>query len=397
MFRRILATGASLDQIEIACSSDAHVALIWEKALRHNWPVTLASGIPAAFTRPGRALIGLCDWIETDFSAGHFRRLLQSGDLGVEEEDEGFTAGQAARLLARAQAGWGRATYGLALGRLHKSYESRAADRTRRMTTAPMRRPRPNRRPAFATGSSAWWTSVPEPADGRHGCSPDGGQRRARLSSTVTPHAAARSTIEPRRRLQEHIGELRALGAFACGLAASLRFIRERVQSLHVAARAAAARTSLRVHPLPIRLRRPPPPLRRRSRRRPRVLVVDRRRRAARRRARRHFGRPAPVDRQGRRSRVCGADPARRIRTASVTFSYSCRDTREFRETYASWLMLQAFRLQQRRRGAVLSADEGGARRAEVGSAGGPRDRALHRRMVAAQRRRHRRRRRRGP
>ena len=32
---------------------------------------------------------------------------------------------------------------------------------------------------------------------------------------------------------------------------------------------------------------------------------------------------------------------------ASVTFSYSCRDTREFRETYASWLMLQAYRLQQ--------------------------------------------------
>jgi len=32
---------------------------------------------------------------------------------------------------------------------------------------------------------------------------------------------------------------------------------------------------------------------------------------------------------------------------ASTTFSYSCRDTREFRETYASWLMLQAYRLQQ--------------------------------------------------
>ena len=32
---------------------------------------------------------------------------------------------------------------------------------------------------------------------------------------------------------------------------------------------------------------------------------------------------------------------------ASATFSYSCRDTREFRETYASWLMLQAYRLQQ--------------------------------------------------
>ena len=128
VFRRILATGASLDQVEIACASDAHVALIWEKALRHNWPVTLGPGIPATFTRPGRALIGLCDWIETDFSAGHFRRLLQSGDLAIGEETEGFTAGQAARLLGRAEAGWGRATYGLALGRLHKSYESRAAD-----------------------------------------------------------------------------------------------------------------------------------------------------------------------------------------------------------------------------------------------------------------------------
>jgi ATP-dependent helicase/nuclease subunit B len=31
----------------------------------------------------------------------------------------------------------------------------------------------------------------------------------------------------------------------------------------------------------------------------------------------------------------------------SPTLSYSCRDTREFRETYASWLMLQSFRVQQ--------------------------------------------------
>jgi len=48
VFRRILAAGANLDQVEIACASDAHVALIWEKALRHNWPVTLGPGIPAA-------------------------------------------------------------------------------------------------------------------------------------------------------------------------------------------------------------------------------------------------------------------------------------------------------------------------------------------------------------
>ncbi len=72
VFRRILATGAPLDQVEIACTSDAHIGLIWEKALRHNWPVTLGAGIPATFTRPGRALIGLCDWIETDFCGRPF-------------------------------------------------------------------------------------------------------------------------------------------------------------------------------------------------------------------------------------------------------------------------------------------------------------------------------------
>ena len=34
--------------------------------------------------------------------------------------------------------------------------------------------------------------------------------------------------------------------------------------------------------------------------------------------------------------------------SGTATFSYSCRDTREFRETYASWLMLQAFRVRHR-------------------------------------------------
>ncbi len=90
--------------------------------------MTLGPGIPAAATRPGRALIGFCDWIETDFSAGHLRRLLQSGDMGIEPDDEGFSAGQAARTLARAEAGWGRATYDLSLGLFQHSQESRAQD-----------------------------------------------------------------------------------------------------------------------------------------------------------------------------------------------------------------------------------------------------------------------------
>ena len=138
VFRRILTAGVALDQVEIACASDAHLALVWEKALRHNWPVTLGPGIPATFTRPGRALLGFCDWIETDFSAGHLRRLLQSGDMSVEEH-EGFTAGQAARVLARAEAGWGRATY--APGPRTASQELRSSrQRSGRVGRGPRRR-----------------------------------------------------------------------------------------------------------------------------------------------------------------------------------------------------------------------------------------------------------------
>ena len=121
VFRRILARGVALDRVEVACASDAHLAMVWEKALRYTWPVTLGAGIPAAFTRPGRALLGACDWIETDFSAGHLRRLLRSGDMSVEPH-EGFTAGQAARRSACRVGGPHPA---LPLG---SGYESRAAD-----------------------------------------------------------------------------------------------------------------------------------------------------------------------------------------------------------------------------------------------------------------------------
>ena len=345
VFRRILLSGASLDQVEIACASDAHIALIWEKALRHNWPVTVGAGIPAAFTHPGRALIGLCDWIETDFSAGHFRRLLQSGDLRV-AGDEGFTAGQAARLLARAEAGWGRATYNLALGRLQKIYESHAADgdvsdddraeaKTKVELTGRVR--------VWITGLVA---SIPEPTS-------DG---RVPLQTVVNSvldfleNTTARSNALDYRAataLHDHLEELRGLGSFSCGLPEALRFIRDRVQSLHVAA----------------------------ERPRPGHLYACSLSQSG------YAGRPHlfvvgleegrvfssstedAVLLDGERQGICaelrlstdridGAVYTVLTRlaaasTVSATFSYSCRDTREFRETYASWLMLQAFRLQK--------------------------------------------------
>jgi hypothetical protein len=48
VFRRVLSSGAPLDQVEIACGSEAHAALVWEKALRHEWKVTLVLEVDAS-------------------------------------------------------------------------------------------------------------------------------------------------------------------------------------------------------------------------------------------------------------------------------------------------------------------------------------------------------------
>lgn len=127
IFRRILANKVPLDEVEIACASAELVSLIWEKAHRHGWPVTVASGLPVTFSRPGRALLALCGWIEDNFPAGQLRRMLQSGDIVVNEAD-GPTPGQAARVLATSACTWGRATYEAALSALVQSYRARACD-----------------------------------------------------------------------------------------------------------------------------------------------------------------------------------------------------------------------------------------------------------------------------
>lgn len=353
VFRRILARGASLDQVEIACASDAHVSLVWEKALRHEWAVTLGPGIAAPATRPGRALIGLCDWIETDFSAGHLRRLLQSGDLGIEADDEGFTASQAARTLGRAEAGWGRATYDLSLGLLRKSYETRASD----PELSADDRAAAEAKATLTAKVAAWITrlvaSIPEPApDGKiplQGIVDAALAFLERTSSRVSQldHRAATS-------LAEYVVELRALGPFTCSLQEALRFIRERVESLSVAAerprpghlyacRLQQAGYSGRSHLFVVGLEegRVFPA----ASEDPVLLDAER--------AGISLALKQSTDRIDEavwsvlsRFATHSSAPQSSIKS-SLTVSYSTRDTREFRETYASWLMLQAFRLQQ--------------------------------------------------
>ena len=316
---------------------------------------------------------------------------------GVDEDDEGFTAGQAARMLARAEAGWGRATYGL-VARPARARATRRAPTipTCRTTTAQTRR------------TKAEQTGACSRLDHR------AGRRRfpSRAATATVPLQAVvdgalefleRSTARssaldhaPRPRCVEYIERAararRVLVLAARGAALHPRARRvaarsapERPRPGHLyACRLSQAGYAGRPHLFVVGLEEG-----RVFPRRPRTRCCST---PSARRSRRRCGcRPTGST---KRCTPCSRGSRRRSGAGDAsTFSYSCRDTREFRETYASWLMLQAFRLQQGDATLSYPADEGRARRAEVGRARRPRRGALRRRLVAAQRRRHRRRR----
>jgi len=346
VFRRILASGRPLDQVEIVCASPLYSTLIWEKAMRHEWPVTLAQGIPAAVTRPGRALLAFTDWIEGDFAAGGLRRLLESGDVRM-GDNVSITPGRAARLLVRAEAAWGRDTYRLSLGRLSKSSRKRAE----RDDLPADQRQGLEERAQQADDLASWIDALigGVPASGTGGLVDlqDVVEGARTFVDDLGARASALDALAA-ASLVEAIDDLRALGPFRCSLEQTLRFLRERVESVQIGidrprpghlfvsaltSSAFAGRPRIfvvgleegRVFPVPFED--------------PVLLDVERDRLS-----------PA-LGRAGDRTDEAVYAALTRLAAmsaspdATISLSYSCRDLREYRPTYASWLLLQAYRV----------------------------------------------------
>lgn len=128
VLRRIRDRGTALDQIEIAVHDPDSLALLWDKLSKHGLPASLQDGIPVSATTPGRAVLGLLQWSESNFSSFFLRELLMAGLLQMEGDCPSSTG---ARYLERAKATWGRSTYALHLGQLEARYRYQAEARDR--------------------------------------------------------------------------------------------------------------------------------------------------------------------------------------------------------------------------------------------------------------------------
>ncbi|MFY9551379.1 MAG: hypothetical protein WAU32_09540, partial [Thermoanaerobaculia bacterium] len=123
VFRRVLASGVPLDEVEIIhTDASTYPALVWELSREHGIPCTFSGGVAVTFTRPGQAALAFLDWIGQGFAADGLRRALSSGTLtlsrlpGAGEDAPGARA--AGRALREARIGWGAGRHRTCLERL---------------------------------------------------------------------------------------------------------------------------------------------------------------------------------------------------------------------------------------------------------------------------------------
>jgi ATP-dependent helicase/nuclease subunit B len=348
VLRRVLGGERRLDDVEIACASADDAALVWDKASRLGLPVTMAAGVPAARTRPARALLAFLSWAAERFPASALRRLFQSGDVTLGfDDDDGPSAGQAARLLARSAATWERHTYEAALGALVDDLLQRAADPEEDAEAAAAHRARAAQAQRLAKAIKRLLRLVPKPGAG--GLVPvarlvEGCRGFLATSAVVTGDVdgAARAALD------RTLADLLVLGDLGLPLRDAVRLIGDRVAAIAVGA-SRASPGHLHVTPLaaaghagrpyvfvvgldeggvfPAALEDP-------------ILLDDERERL-----REAAGIDLPTSRE-RMTETLWATVGRLAALGGhVCLSHSCRNLREGRETFPSWLLLQAHRL----------------------------------------------------
>ncbi len=359
IIRRILVSGRRLDEVEIVCASDTHALVAWEKARRLDWPVTISAGVPAGMTRPGRALHAWGAWIEGGFAAADLRRMFEAGDVAVGQAtgdrrqaagDVTCSAQQAAKILRRAGATWGRDTYAASLAAFADRQEQRASEggadeAWRRLRAAQARWLAPVLEELLA--------SIPEPGD--EGLVAVGPLLDA-AEAFVTGCARRAGDLDAAGHLAvlDALANLRPLGPVRGPLSWALRFLTDAVKSARVArSRSKPGHVHVSLFTDPGYDGRPvvfvcgleearvfPPVIED-------PVLLDRER-AAIEHARKGGAETWLRSSGDRMDEAVRAGLARLARLGAaaeeMVLSYSSVDTREFREAFPSWLVLRAWR-----------------------------------------------------
>ena len=110
----------AIDQARV-CYTDAavYLPLIYSISRQYGIPATFEDGISTAFTRPGKLLNGLLNWLVENYMVCHLVRLFYGGLLKV---DAPLTMG---RQLRQAEIGWGLARYRFCLQKAVEKAEER--------------------------------------------------------------------------------------------------------------------------------------------------------------------------------------------------------------------------------------------------------------------------------
>jgi ATP-dependent helicase/nuclease subunit B len=113
ILRRILADKISFDEVEIIHPPETtYPSIMHALAATSDLPITLADGIPLAFTSPGKVFGGLLEWLEHNYLASDLGALIEAGALVLPSGDGGeLSPLKASRYLKSAMIGWGRERY----------------------------------------------------------------------------------------------------------------------------------------------------------------------------------------------------------------------------------------------------------------------------------------------
>jgi len=132
VFRRCAEQGIPYDEVEVLhTDAETYVPLLYEVGtlLQQEGgalPLTFVEGLPARYSRPGRALQAWLEWVRGDHPQAHLVQMIQDGLLVVPARGEGSpNLGRLAAVLKAVPIGSGRDRYDEALQRQLDAVEAR--------------------------------------------------------------------------------------------------------------------------------------------------------------------------------------------------------------------------------------------------------------------------------